>query len=176
MNETDFVDLGLACADICTALGRGMDGKKLNDLSQSVSEAIGQLTTWVEPTMHNMDHPLTLPPDRRTVAEIQEKVIKRSGRNPVSRFLHAKNDKETIATWKSDLNRILHVFNVGSVIFTWLSLITFFQTELAMNTHVTVSGIRHDVSKIREEIGGQGRSVSLSYIRPIGNREILTVP
>ena len=45
INETDYVDLGLACADICTALGRGMDGKKLDDLSQSVSEAIGQLTT-----------------------------------------------------------------------------------------------------------------------------------
>ena len=45
INETDYVELGLACADICTALGRGMDGKKLDDLSQSVSDAIGQLTT-----------------------------------------------------------------------------------------------------------------------------------
>ena len=45
INETDYVELGLACADICTALRRGMDGKKLADLSQSVSEAIGQLTT-----------------------------------------------------------------------------------------------------------------------------------
>ena len=45
INETDYVELGLACAEICTALGRGMDGKKMEDLSQSVSEAIGQLTT-----------------------------------------------------------------------------------------------------------------------------------
>ena len=45
INETDYVELGLACANICTALGRGMDGKKLDDLSQSVSDAIGQLTT-----------------------------------------------------------------------------------------------------------------------------------
>ena len=65
-----------------------------------------------------------------------------------------KKDKETITTWGSDLNRILHIFNVRSVVFTWLSLIVPFQTELAMNTHVTVSGIRHDVSKIREEISG----------------------
>ena len=45
INETDYVELGFACSDICTALGRGMDGKKLDDLSQSVSDAIGQLTT-----------------------------------------------------------------------------------------------------------------------------------
>ena len=51
VNEMDYVELGLACADICTALGRGMDGKQLDDLSQSVSEAIGQLTTWVKPMM-----------------------------------------------------------------------------------------------------------------------------
>ena len=44
INEMGYVELGLACADICTALERGMDGKKLDDLSQSVSEAIGQLT------------------------------------------------------------------------------------------------------------------------------------
>ena len=45
INETDYVELGLACADICTALGRGMNGKKLGELGQSVSDAIGQLTT-----------------------------------------------------------------------------------------------------------------------------------
>ena len=51
INEVDYVELWLACADICTVLGRGMDGKRLDYLSQSVSEAIGQLTTWVEPMM-----------------------------------------------------------------------------------------------------------------------------
>ena len=44
-NDQDYVDLGLSCADICRALGRGMDGKRLGDLSQSVREAIDQLTT-----------------------------------------------------------------------------------------------------------------------------------
>ena len=44
-----------------------------------------------------------------------------------------------------------------------------------MNTHVTVSGIRLDVSKIREEMGGQVRSVSSSSTQPIGDRRILTV-
>jgi hypothetical protein len=49
--------------------------------------------------------------DRRTVGEIQTKVIEQSGRNVVSRFFHAKDDKETIAGWKTELNRILRVFS-----------------------------------------------------------------
>ena len=49
VNELDYVELGLSCADICRALERGMNGKRLNDLNQSVCDAIGQLTTWVEP-------------------------------------------------------------------------------------------------------------------------------
>ena len=44
-NEQDYVDLGLSCADICRALDRGMDGKKLDDLSRSVCDAISQLMT-----------------------------------------------------------------------------------------------------------------------------------
>ena len=43
-NKSDYVELGLACADVCKALGRGMNGKTLADLSQSVREAIEQLT------------------------------------------------------------------------------------------------------------------------------------
>jgi hypothetical protein len=44
-NEEDWVELGLACAGICTALSRGLDGKLLRDLHDSVNEAIKQLTT-----------------------------------------------------------------------------------------------------------------------------------
>ena len=53
--------------------------------------------------------------DCRTVAEIQNKVVKQSGRNAVSRLFHARNDKETIGAWKSELDGILVVFNVCSV-------------------------------------------------------------
>jgi hypothetical protein len=60
--------------------------------------------------------------------------------------LHAKNDKETIATWKSDLGKILLVFNVSSISITWLPLTVHSQTELAINTHVTVSDMRRDVT------------------------------
>ena len=60
INKTDYVDLGLACADVCRALDRGMNGKKLDGLSQSVCEAINQLTMWVKPAMHILDSSPTI--------------------------------------------------------------------------------------------------------------------
>jgi len=45
VNELDYVELGLFCVDICRALDRGMNGKKLDDLNQSVRGAINRLTT-----------------------------------------------------------------------------------------------------------------------------------
>ena len=44
-NKSDYVELGLACAEVCKALDRGMNGRRMDDLSQSVFEAIEQLTT-----------------------------------------------------------------------------------------------------------------------------------
>ena len=44
INEVDYVDLGLACADVCRVLDRGMRGRRMDELGQSVFEAIGQLT------------------------------------------------------------------------------------------------------------------------------------
>ena len=45
INEADCVELGIACADVCIALDRGANGKRLNELNNSVCEAISQLTT-----------------------------------------------------------------------------------------------------------------------------------
>ena len=45
VNKTDYVELGLACADVCRALDRGMRGRRVDGLNQSVFEAIVQLTT-----------------------------------------------------------------------------------------------------------------------------------
>ena len=44
INKRDYVELGLSCANICGALDRGMSGRKLNELNQSVGDAINQLT------------------------------------------------------------------------------------------------------------------------------------
>ena len=42
-NKLDYVELSLACADVCRALDRGMNEGQINELSQSVYEAIEQL-------------------------------------------------------------------------------------------------------------------------------------
>lgn len=47
ISEQDYVDLGGSCADVCKALGRGLEGRHLDELSPTVLEAIGWLTTWV---------------------------------------------------------------------------------------------------------------------------------
>ena len=44
-NEEDYVELGLSCAEICQVLKRGLNGKRLDELSRSVVAAIGKLTT-----------------------------------------------------------------------------------------------------------------------------------
>ena len=44
-NEQDCVDFGILCADVCDALRRGTDGKKTDELSESVRNAINRLET-----------------------------------------------------------------------------------------------------------------------------------
>ena len=84
--------------------------------------------------------------NRRTVAEMQRKVIKWGKRNTVFRPFHLKDDKDAIAAWGLDLIRILHVFNVGSVTFVLQSLTVHFQTELAITADVVVSDDHRDIA------------------------------
>ena len=44
-NQADYVELGLACADVCATLRRGLEGKSEDDLNNSVREAIKRLRT-----------------------------------------------------------------------------------------------------------------------------------
>ena len=48
--------------------------------------------------------------------EIQQRIVKQGKRGAISRHFHAKNDKDKIAAWRSDLNRILQVFNVRTIV------------------------------------------------------------
>ena len=77
--------------------------------------------------------------NRRTVAGIQNNVIKQGQRSVVSRVFHSKTDKDAIAAWRQDLNRILQIFTVRSINPTWQSLIHHLQVELLMSTHLTVA-------------------------------------
>ena len=45
IDKEDYVELGLTCANVCTVLDRGLNGKKLSDLDNSVRKAIEQLAT-----------------------------------------------------------------------------------------------------------------------------------
>ena len=116
-NKTDYINLGLTCANVCEALQRGMNGKRTRDLSPSVHDAITQLKTWVKPVTHGLDGSLMDALDCRTIKEIQEKIAEKGRRNIPSRLVHVKSDKELIASWKSDLDGILRVFTVRSVVF-----------------------------------------------------------
>ena len=51
VNKEDFVELGLACADVCASLKRGIDGKSEGDLNDSVRGAIKKLRKWVAPAV-----------------------------------------------------------------------------------------------------------------------------
>ena len=43
INEVDYVELGLACADVCEVLDREINGRRVNQLSQFALMAIEQL-------------------------------------------------------------------------------------------------------------------------------------
>jgi len=112
--------------------------------------------------------------NRRTVERIRKKIAKKRERNPFSRLLNAKNDKDTIAAWKVDFNRFLHVFNVRPVIAVRTLLTAHSQTELAITTHVIVSDVHHSVvdtcvmvseihrSVVKSQEGADGRHPSVS--------------
>ena len=161
-NKLDYVELGLACADVCGALDRGMKGRRANELSRSVHGAIEQLTTWVQLVIvvHKVLNASAYRAlNRRTVAGIQKKIVEKGGRNLVSRLTHAQNDKETIATWKLDLNRILHIFNVCPVIAVWPFLTTHPQTELAINTNTIVSDVHHGIVNTHTMVSDMHRNM-----------------
>ena len=45
ISKTDYVELGLSCADVCEALNRKMDIRRADQLNQSVLEAIEKLAS-----------------------------------------------------------------------------------------------------------------------------------
>jgi hypothetical protein len=42
-NDQDYVELGRACGDVCQVLYRKLEGKQLDQINQSVLDAIGEL-------------------------------------------------------------------------------------------------------------------------------------
>jgi len=94
------------------------------------------------------------------MAEIQGRIVGKRERGLLSRLAHAKNDKELIAAWKSDLVRILQVFNVRSAGSVLLPLIASLQTELTLSAHIMVSDMHQNMLKGCEDTGGKDQTVS----------------
>jgi hypothetical protein len=107
------------------------------------------------------------------MAKIQGKVVKQGKRNSLYRFVLSKPDKDKIAAWKQDFMRILHVFNVraiGSVWHSYANLAAPFQTELAIDTNMTVTdtntmvaGMYRNMVTEREGASGRNHSVGTIY-------------
>ena len=96
------------------------------------------------------------------MVEIQKHIVRKGKRSVFSRPFHTKDDSETIAAWRSDLDRIRSAVEVRSFISAFcLKIVNSFylQTELATgpgandptvlqgtsDTHVTVSDPQDDV-------------------------------
>ena len=73
------------------------------------------------------------------MAEIQGKIIKQGKRNAISQHFHARDDKDKLTAWRLDLDRILQVFNVCPTVTVRRLLTLYSQTELAIDTNVTVT-------------------------------------
>jgi hypothetical protein len=122
--------------------------------------------------------------DRRTVAKIQGKVVKQGERNALHRFVLSKTDKDKIAAWKQDFIRVLHVFNVGAIGSVWhsfASLAASFQTELAIDTNMTVTDTNTMVADIHRNLlterdGASGRNREVGTICYPSTTEYLPFP
>ena len=94
------------------------------------------------------------------MGDIRSKVANQSKRNRISQAFHAKNDGQTIASWKVDLNRVLLVFNVCSIVSPRPALTIRTQTELGLNIYATASDVRDGVTKTHTAVTGTHDVVS----------------
>ena len=94
------------------------------------------------------------------MVDIQRRVDEKNGRNVLSRAFDSYGDKVTITAWKEDFDEMLHIFNVRSVCSIRHSLTAPFQTELAIDTNVIVTGTHQEVADIHEEVTNMHREVT----------------
>jgi len=160
INERDYVELGLGCVDICRALDRGMSGKRLDDLSQSVCEAINQLTTWVKPMVHSLNGSLVTTPllQNRGGDSKESHQTERTERGLSTCACEERqgDDRHLEAGPQQDPSCLQCEF---SHVFAWSSLIVPFQTELAINSHTMLADVHRTVLAGPENTEHQHRPV-----------------
>jgi len=111
----------------------------------------------------NIVHDQLTSDDHRTVKKIEEGVTKKMERNRLSMVFHARNDKEAITSWRSDLTRILAIFNVCSVVYVWLLLTVHSQAEVAINTNANTSAIHCDVMSTQTTVSSIQHGVTSTH-------------
>ena len=84
-------------------------------------------------------------------------------RGRISRLFHAQIDKETVASWESDLVRNLLTFNVGFVVCARLVLTVHHQAEVAINTNANTSAIYRDVTHMDTSVSNVHHGVVTTY-------------
>jgi hypothetical protein len=96
------------------------------------------------------------------MAKIQGKVVKQGKRNALYRFVLSKTDKDKIAAWRQDFIRVLHVFNVRSIRsvgHSYTNLAAPFQTELAIDTNMTVTDTKTMVTNTETMVADMHRNM-----------------
>lgn len=96
------------------------------------------------------------------MAEIKRDIIVLNGRSTIANVVYSKSNKEKIAAWRAELDRILQVFKVRSITTLSASLIIRLQTELAINTNVTVTDIQCDIANTKAIVSDTHRMVKRS--------------
>ena len=79
---------------------------------------------------------------------IQRGIVKQGKRNVIYRRLYAKNDKEKIAAWRSDLNSIFlaaHVRPIINSVGLWLTLHSQVEFSKVSNTQAMVMEMHHNM-------------------------------
>ena len=94
VGEPHCVELGLLFADVCRALDWVTNGKKLNELGQTVRDAMNLSTLWVEQAIHISNCRLKYSLGRRTVTDIQTKLANRGKWSAFSRRFYTVYDRE----------------------------------------------------------------------------------
>jgi len=98
INDKDFVQLSESCSNVCEVLDAAIQGKKAEDLNQSVRAAL-------EDSERYFDYPwpcrLTIPSEHRVLREI-ERALRRRASTP-----HSKHKKEKVGGHMLEINRIL---------------------------------------------------------------------
>ncbi|KAF9793062.1 hypothetical protein BJ322DRAFT_1207527 [Thelephora terrestris] len=175
-NEQRYEELGLNCADICQALDRGTDERKLGEKQPDEKKTDGKKSDEKRTDKKKEEKRTDEKKKEEKKAEVKKAEVKKADEkkldsNPSQPVREATNQpaktvaeprrkvtKQSARTPAPKPSRISK--SEKDEIAAWRAelnrILHVFNTELLDNTSGAASDIRDDVSKIQEETGGQG--------------------